>query len=370
MTPRGHVARRWALRLTVPVAMVLAWWMLMPLRDDERSGFDTYFLMTFGEDASSARDLWVARSDSLRALQGALRRTEAAQRVAQLLAVRDGRRVSADAWLPRETRTAFVAAVTRVLDSMPEDAAARVRVHIGKTSDSDQVGLGLVYSLPTTAGAPCIVLLGIGPQFSERVQPSSISNLLGPCAFYARFGAPGSGMHAWLMRTYGAAAGTIDPPVDRPGTLRRRARLRDVRSAALVSCTAGRLDACERYYFLVDARTSPSRFARLEGDALAHVVLSDLGSWRRYPAANLARIRLAIGDAAFERVWRSEHEPVEALRVAEGRSAGALAHEILMTMYEPRRPGPLPAGLPLLASAVMVVGASLAGMRLSARRQS
>lgn len=154
--------------------------------------------------------------------------------------------------------------------------------------------------------------------------------MLGPCAFYARYGAPGPGVNAWL-RSGGAEF--ADAPVDYVADEVRVRRTRKIfgmrsmhygRSLLAESCLSGRDSACSQavmqdqkrgWWSKVEAlQEAPTTFLRY------HYPLEVFGKADNTMVANLEK---EFGADKFEKFWRSDKPVDQAFNAAFGVSLDA-----------------------------------------------
>jgi hypothetical protein len=179
-------------------------------------------------------------------------------------------------------------------------------------------GAEVTYALPeTTDGTRCITIV----RLRRLPFSASPSGVLGPCAFYATFGAPGPAVRRWLVRTRFLAA--------------RRARWADVGAlpttmaeswydldAAAASClTRGGRSCLETINVEVPSSYSSARVNLFTDDSLATssgpyaMVSSDPPDVRV-----LSDMVQEFGPERFRAFWTSTQPPEQAFARAMGRS--------------------------------------------------
>lgn len=193
------------------------------------------------------------------------------------------------------------------------------------------------------AGRPwCIALRVTGlevrddPSRDWRGSNPEHSNILGPCAFYARFGAPGRGLEEWLAATGGAfalrRAESFDLPMPnvlpRPGLFGtfRYSVAGAERIASVAACARGRIEACDALVTGRDRRDEGPGLLQLRREGIP-LVAARLGGISGNPFSAtgeqlLARIEREFGPIAFERFWRSDRPVAEAFEAAFGLPLG------------------------------------------------
>ncbi len=239
-----------------------------------------------------------------------------------------------------------------------------------------------VYLLPQEPGRPCISLVTLGKTAANelatgllrpgRILGPSPPALLGPCAFYSRFGKPGSGIESWLQQQDYQAA--LLPDWLAPSPFQGWAyRLQHsgglgysgIQYPAFVSCASGDREACVR------AVTQKPRMPQtvLDGERPRRVATA----WDRYwywsvPLGARSRSFLSdmvtnLGEERFQHFWSSD-EPLETAFLS---AAGVTLDDWTMAWARqqigvPRRgPAAPPASMALsLALAVVFVGAGVA----------
>lgn len=216
--------------------------------------------------------------------------------------------------------------------------------------------------------------------------------LLGPCAYYERFGSPGPSVAAWLRAREWSPAlrSTWDRAARRwtwgwepleMSTLERES----IRAAAIrnsitptgVACLAGDAGACERA-FLVAPNATENRLTLWSagivssGDDLGFQSYpwwdereSDLGprSWTL-----LSEMVRTLGPERFQRFWSSSQPIAEAFESASGQDIGVWTREWAQRMYGKQLRGPHLAGMSA-ASGVAFIVLAVAFAAVTARRR-
>lgn len=271
--------------------------------------------------------------------------------------------------LPIDPRASPIA-VALVLDTFP---ARRTRI---------------IHAAPTRASKVCLttVLLGsLSLRELERpsVRPEQIlrtgaQRALGMCAYFARFGNPGTHVAHWLRQSRFA------PAVFAEWLLRSQDRTpqrgpNDIGFAGYswklspdrVRCAAGKLDACSS----IAAGDEPWPYTLYDPGAPSDVVISDL-SWQHTWHAlggNVVRylsdLVIAMGEDQFQRFWSSELKMEEAFAEAFGVTIEEWTMQWSRDQIGIPRTGPsAPADVTMvsLLLAMVFVGG---GVAYSARRQ-
>lgn len=214
-------------------------------------------------------------------------------------------------------------------------------------------------------------MLLIATKGNERFRPLLNEQVVATCGFYATFGMPGPGITKWLLETRGRhAAGFSLPPFKERNPRQRLNSTNAVVEPALTACAAGDDAACERSWDGPEwTMLMPARDVLYPRETRGTVAVT-ASSARYLPARNLHDLRLAMTDARFRDLWRSEKDPVTAYREIEGRSIAHFVRERLLLEVEPYRPGPLRAELPIMLGIAVGVVAAVAGISLTKRARS
>jgi hypothetical protein len=311
-------------------------------------------------EVAAAEMLHEARADSMIQLRGLLRRLETREAARALPPASDLLAFTADNRLPAEVRQRIADAVRAEFAEYPAPVG-RVRVHLTTTREFVPQGYARYVVLPDTPDAPCTVLIEMR-ETGNRVAPRVRDRIVGTCGFYARFGAPGPGMRAWLEETRGDAA-AADVLLSSRSSRRTQTEGRHRIAASDLSympiaaaCLADNDAACTALFGSrwISRRTNPEPTTI---DAQARDVLRG-EAFSSFSAAgnHLAAMRAELGNPRFTEVWRSAHPPTVAYETLEGRSVGALVRAQMLKEIEPHRPGPLAARFPLF------LGLALAGL--------
>jgi len=195
--------------------------------------------------------------------------------------------------------------------------------------------------LPTDATSPCAVVLRI-PDFPNGAHMRSATDrLLGTCAFYAAFGAPGAGMHEWLLATNLRRAGFLQTPSALVGDTARVGgeRYRTFRPDEFEACRAGRAEGCAEVFSPSGAATgSTDRIGRsavrgqVETPELRIFSPTTLGSEYAFVTGGLlAALADSVGTARFAELWRSPFPPPQAYERQSGRPLTAWVEAHLAT---------------------------------------
>lgn len=193
----------------------------------------------------------------------------------------------------------------------------------------------LYYALPTETNDACVAIYYRNPRYA-RARPlyrQLAPALLGPCAYYARFGPPGQAVDDWLRRGGAAlaiASPTYPPPVRSPVSSPDRAMrfvlfgdesawwLVDQRldfPLALNACQGGDEQRCRD--FVTGAREGDRALQALG----VHVELSWVVETRT--AMFLSDLLSTIGPERFATLWGASGTLEQAFQAAVGTDVGA-----------------------------------------------
>ena len=245
-----------------------------------------------------------------------------------------------------------------------------------------------VYLLPQEPGQPCISLVTLGKTAANelatgllrpgRILGPSPPALRGPCAFYSRFGKPGSGIESWLQQQEYQAAllpeWLAPPPFQGwASRLQRSGSLSyfGIQYPAFVSCASGDREAC------ATAATQKPHMPQtvLHAERPRRVAIG----WERYwylllPLGARSRSFLSdmvtnLGEEQFQQFWSSD-EPVE---TAFLHAAGVTLEDWTMEWARqqigvPRR-GPAAPAASMALSLALAVASVGAGVAYATRRQ-
>ncbi|HMA42882.1 MAG TPA: hypothetical protein VKO86_02600 [Gemmatimonadales bacterium] len=191
---------------------------------------------------------------------------------------------------------------------------------------------------------------------------------LGPCAYYAAFGAPGREIERWLSgRQFDLA---IAPLWTGPAQPSRTDGyfLSDIRNnarfwlqPAAVACVAGRVEGC--------------RAAALESPPMSHDAsrVVSLDRWWRPPALAggthyLADVVRSVGRERFQRFWNSELPVDTALAEALRMPVGEWTRRWQAGLVHPIRLGAAPSAGSAILAALLALAALGIVLRTAARR--
>ena len=275
--------------------------------------------------------------------------------------------------VPAAAGTALRLGFDRALDTAPRrllslaagtatrerPAASRVGIDINFVVDSIQMiegiqrrgyygALSVNYVLPRRGSADrCIVLARVKPWgLNEFSSEASSERLLGPCAFYEAYGAPGPAIEQWLAKGGWALAQRASR--DRPLLWKGRWKtdevpLRYMLGSLGVACAKGSRDAC------ADAIEKPNITGLRARERLVMAeynpyIMSNwysrewsLGSSSTALLADMAR---DLGTDRFTRFWQSDAEPAAAFRAATNADIADWTHDWVVKTYHAEKAGP------------------------------
>jgi hypothetical protein len=259
--------------------------------------------------------------------------------------------------------------------------------------------VGFDYLIPASgSSAPCVTVVIMGNRHadsaSRRVLDQILAHgdvapfLLGPCAFYARFGEPGPAMAEWIAaRQYdlvsapdwSVAADDADRPAGavleqvEPNWRRHRlprwdqfgysAYSEDWTSPRSRACLAGETDACAAIVappagdpHAIAGLASRHALYRIRSAFTADDYLSDLVSY--------------VGPERFAQLWRSSETVSTAIMNVTGSSLGEWTHRWGLAYYfEPLQVGPHVTPVEAAAAvALMLAGVAIACAVAQARQ--
>ena len=236
--------------------------------------------------------------------------------------------------------------------------------------------------LPDEPTDPCVVIFRFSPAAIGTERPAVTDRVLGTCAFYAAFGAPGAGMSAWLRSTSQRTAGYLLPPAAIADDTARIVISRTSSGATSLpvrACAVGRAEACRRLFSPEQDRAgfaswdpyywSPPRVVEVE-EVAVFTSTSLSSEYSRVSSGLLAAMVTAVGPAQFASIWRSAQPPEEAFQSQMGEPIEAWVQRHVAARIEPYHAGALPPGSRTLAVIVLIVGASAAGIGWAPRRVS
>ena len=285
-------------------------------------------------------------------------------------------------------RSLIERAVRRQWNSLGIDSAripVAIAVVIDTAPSADGLGRGrgqiaYDYQLPVRAGAGagerCVVIATIQSAQSARADEHrelaeqlatqrAGSSLLGPCAFLARFGLPGTEIDAWLRsRSWDLAAHphwwTIPIADSVPVGERWKAANDDGASIGglfwlspdALGCTAGKVDRCD------DALP-----AAVAGDSLPFggLIITNRARdphWGTFSGRYISDLVTALGPDEFERFWRSDRAPDAALRAVAAIGLDTWTSQWARGLLGEQRVGPR------LSLAELIIGLTVAGVCL------
>jgi len=234
--------------------------------------------------------------------------------------------------------------------------------------------------LPLAAGEPCTIVM----QFPERARSaqgfSPFDRLLGTCAFYAAFGAPGEGMRAWLLSTNAAKAGYLGP---QPGVRGDREAVAleywyaTANQLAYRGCRVGRSDACLALFNGVEETgesflgAGPTTTPRIPAPEVRFYWSGAFrSSWAPVADGLLAELAAAVGPRTFEAIWRGARSPSEEYERLAGEPLAQWTARHVAAKLQPYQAGPTIPPLPMALTLALILGAATVSIARSRRTMS
>ena len=243
-------------------------------------------------------------------------------------------------------------------------------------------------ALPEGPGAPCAVVVSVSRVNFHRLGLAGSERFLGPCGFFAAFGAPGSEVASWLRSTRLASARYLVAP----WSITRDSGRIDMRagfsfnygfggSIEMVACRAGRVSACANLL-------SPDRRALPPMESTRPALWDELANYEPgtevdtygfrgyaggrgvYQRGLLAALAKALGSERFGEIWRGPNSLAESYESEAGRPLTAWVADHLAQRTLPVHAGPgLPPVPAALGTALTLIALGL-GLRFAPRRVS
>ena len=258
--------------------------------------------------------------------------------------------------------------------------SSQARVVVAAVLDSSSVVSGAVrprvWSAPSitaflpnsSAGSPCLSVLRLSYVIDARSSqslrrdlfaPETIGALLGPCLYYATFGAPGTRIAQWLRDGNWRIAHVTDwqvpPPPLRPLlSARQLLEARDVptfvyqprskTSTVGLACLAGEAGRCVEAVQPARGSDADSMWKRSVVGTRGATELAFRMPWSRTalgPSEEwlLSEMVRTLGKERFAAFWRSNEPVAAAFQAAANQSLDSWVHDWAVRAY-----GPLPTG--------------------------
>lgn len=276
--------------------------------------------------------------------------------------------------VPASAGTSLRVSFDRALDSTPRrvlaraagsatrerPAASRVGVDINFVVDSVQLiegvqrrgfsgALSVTYVLPRRGSADrCIVLARVKPWgLNEFASEASGERLLGPCAFYEAYGAPGPAIERWLAKggwAFAQRASTNQQTAWEGRWKREQVPLRYMLGGLGVACAKGARAACADAFENPDITGLRARDRLVMTEYNPYTMTSGWysrdWSFGPYATALLADMARDLGADRFTRFWQSDADPATAFRAATGSEISDWAHDWVVKTYHEEKAGP------------------------------
>ena len=368
-------AMKWLALVLIGCVLATAWARTIPI--DENQVLARRVERSDQPDAQLRRDMQ-ANLTALRRADLAYRQMSRMDSLLPLLPAAPGVTVQLSPAVRPDTRDTVYANVERELAAMGEPRA-RIGIFLVDNAYGHRPGVPLsrarpereMYAGVDSAGAYCAVVHAapvgrtIGMVISDsRLSASAGASMLGPCAFVARYGAPGPEISRWLSDGAYRLAEHRSAVLQLVGdpTHERELTVWSEDDRALRGCIGGRDDLC------VNALLMPTSAAHVR-DGPAVLQLD-----RRFPpGANDSRAMLdhleqEFGSARFEAFWTSDADVPTAFAGAFGIGAGDWVREWGRSRYGDRALGPRVDAVTLLLSALLVSCLAAAAVLIERRR--
>jgi hypothetical protein len=260
----------------------------------------------------------------------------------------------------------------RVADELRGAGSDPIRYPITIIARLDTSLAGGIYTqaivLPERAGEPCTVVFSLPAAQRNKFQASAAHRVLGTCAFYAAFGAPGAATTRWLLETRGASARYLKPPSAFAGdTSRMRLGVTyigwDNLSESLLRCRMAIAEGCDR--FIGPDTYSPGFYEQVEAVAIDRTPLRtafpgvdvlNSTTWSpdgpRLRAGALAALAAELGSERFGALWRDERGLQDAYAASAGRPLSSWVARYVESRTSEYVAGP---GIPALQVALALV---------------
>lgn len=245
--------------------------------------------------------------------------------------------------------------------------------------------LAIDYLLPDDSARRCIVMARVRGAPNRRMYEAELRSrisrerLMGPCAYFERFGVPGNAIRRWLdARGWQFAQRAVWEEPSAPwldglpdSAFRARIDLEYVMSSSGRACAGGKDQACMDALFTratMDDRQSPMTLSAgvLSPGYYNPFVHGDNGWLTRSWALGsrewtlLSDMVRSMGPERFERFWSSDLSPEQAFQAAAGMSMAEWTRDWIETTYHPQATGPtLAAGATGFAGMLLVVAVGL-----------
>ena len=230
--------------------------------------------------------------------------------------------------------------------------------------------------LPGRGEEPCTVVLTVvlteALIHAATLTLSPTDRLLGTCAFYAAYGAPGAATAAWLRESRAASAQFLQLPSGYTGSMRRRQL--DAGFTAEASCRAGRREACLTLF--APSRGVPIFEDQTPAESLESTAVPGTQSyWTLWylpeeyllQPGMLGALASELGPLHFGELWRGDRSIADGYRAREGRPLDEWLYEYIAARTLPYSAGPGIGALAWLLASGLVVLAVAATLRRTPR---
>ena len=283
----------------------------------------------------------------------------------------DRRLVLIDTGVPAAA-AAFVDSLVRVEAQRLEVSDTSLQVFVTRpVSDSSRSSalrarrpLDISWLLPDSTRSRCLAVVRLNRSEVSNLLVASATSLLGPCAFVARFGRPGAGIHQWLASSeYSFAA---FPAWSNAGFSSRLAQLasRAGLSVAQSRCVLQHLPSC-RAALAIDSTGSTSGDPEYTPVTFRDFSMAGphLGMFERLFLSDLMQ---AHGAERFGAFWRSDREVSLAFASVAGHSLEEETSRWMGRIYDSSPGGP---AVPRALFGALGLALAVAGITVRRRAQ-
>lgn len=309
----------------------------------------------------AAAEAWIAVRDTVAAQEHVWELTDSRERAVRALpasAAREGFAVVADADVPAAFRDGIESVVREEIGEIAGGRAQYpvvVRVLVDTIVHPVNTYRRAVV-LPQVAGEPCNVIMRLSRNTQAWSQRAGRERLLGTCGFYAAYGAPGVGMHAWLLETGMRTAAYVSSPVP---WVTRTEQLNAESWLELAACRTGRTAGCadifngrrERLQWFMETRLIEST-----PGVSVQAPLVYFNAYERVSRGLLGEISRSLGPVTFAALWQSAEPPERAMQQLTGMSPAEWVQQRVAVSVRPYNPGPSVPTLPLAMGLLLFAG--------------
>lgn len=289
--------------------------------------------------------------------------------------------------IDRAIPAASAAELREVFEGELRDAGAAPPRHpIALVATIDTAQRSAIYyraiALPERPGEPCTVVLTISEKHKERISLNGAQRLLGACAFYAAFGAPGAANAEWLRATRFSSARYLRRPFAFTGDTAKvdlsfGRGYYSAGSIEVFGCRAGRAEACADLFSPDPAReplihedysySEPLLATYEPGTEIYSSGTSDGGIYN-LQAGLLAGLADDIGRERFGELWRGPRPLTESFPEESGQPLSAWVADYVASRTLPYHAGPGIRLLPAILGLALALVVAAVALRFAPRR--